>query len=87
MPKLHNYESMTWAEVEGPSGSHSVDFDQLCAQAQARLAEIGRGELESLFSVRITGEQRVWGIKDVAILRIIWWDPEHSVCPSQKKHT
>jgi hypothetical protein len=87
VPKLHNYESMTWAQVEGPSGSHSVEFDQLCPEAQARLTEIGRGELENLFSVRITGEQRVWGIKDVAILRLIWWDPSHSVCPSEKKHT
>jgi hypothetical protein len=87
VPKLHNYESMTWAAVEGPSGSHSVEFDQLCGDAQARLGEIGKGEVESLFSVRITGEQRIWGVKDVAILRVLWWDPGHSVCPSLKKHT
>jgi hypothetical protein len=87
VPKLHNYESMTWAEIEGPSGSHAVDFDKLCSEAQARLGEIGRGQLDSLFSVRVTGEERVWGFKDVAILRVIWWDPGHSVCPSEKKHT
>jgi hypothetical protein len=87
VPKLHNYESMTWAEIEGPSGSHSVQLDQLCSEAQVRLNEIGRGDLESLFSVRINGEQRVWGVKDIAILRVIWWDPDHSVCPSELKHT
>jgi hypothetical protein len=87
VPKLHNYESMTWADVEGPSGSHSIQFDQLCSEAQGRLDEIGKGEIETLFSVRITGERRVWGVKDVAILRVLWWDPDHSVCPSLKKHT
>jgi hypothetical protein len=87
IPKLHDYESMTWAEVEGPSGSHAVGLDQVCSQAQTRLEELGKGELETLFSVRITGERRVWGVKDVAILRVLWWDPNHSVCPSIKKHT
>ena len=87
IPRLHNYESMTWAEMEGPSGSHAIEFDQLCAEAQARLGEIGRDQLERLFSVRITGEQRVWGFKDIAILRVIWWDPMHAVGPSEKKHT
>ena len=48
---------------------------------------IGKGELESLFSVRITGERRVWGIKDVAILRVLWWDLDHSVYPVEKSHT
>jgi hypothetical protein len=72
--------------MEGPSGSHAVEYDRLDTAAQRRLEEIGRGEIDSLFSVRITGEQRVWGVKDVAILRVLWWDPNHSVCPS-KKHT
>jgi hypothetical protein len=44
-------------------------------------------ELESLFSLLITGEKCVWGVKDVAILHILWWDPKHSVCPSGKKQT
>lgn len=87
IPKLHDYETMTWAEMDGPSGSHSVEREQLCAEAQARLTQIGKDHIESLFSVRVTGERRVWGVKDVAILRILWWDPEHSVCPSLKKHT
>jgi hypothetical protein len=38
------------------------------------------------FTSPANNEQRVWGIKEVAILRIIWWDPEHSVCSLAKKH-
>jgi hypothetical protein len=87
VPKLHNYETMTWSEVDGPSGSHSVEFGQLCKEARDRLAEIGKEHQEYLFSLRITGECRVWGVKDLAILRILWWDPNHAVCPSPKKHT
>jgi hypothetical protein len=68
----------------GPSGSHLVQFDQLCTEAQARLREINKSDLESLFSVRIAGEQWLWGIKDIAIVRVLWWDHEHSVCLRQK---
>lgn len=87
VPKLHDYESMTWGEMDGASGSHSVSVGQICEDAKERLVRIGRDEQGQLFSLRITGERRVWGVKDIAILRVLWWDPEHAVCPSQKKHT
>jgi len=87
IPRLHDYESMTWAEIDGPCGSHSVGIEDLCTEAQDQLKKLGMEELESLFSLRITGERRVWGVKDVAVLQILWWDPKHSVCPSGKKHT
>ena len=87
IPKLHDYETMTWAQVDGPSGSHFVDFEQLCSEAQRRLSEIGKTEQAQLFSLRMTGPKRIWGIRDVKILRLLWWDPEHSVCPSMLKNT
>ncbi|HEV7881458.1 hypothetical protein [Bradyrhizobium sp.] len=87
IPKLHDYESMTWAEMDGPSGSHTVDYDQLCKEAQDRLKELKMTHVEALFSVRIAGAVRVWGVKDIAILRVLWWDPDHQVCPSLKKNT
>ena len=87
VPKLHEYESMTWGDMNGPSGSHSVEVQKLCKDAQDRLIALGKDEQGQLFSVRITGERRVWGVKDIAILRVIWWDPDHAVCPSMKKHT
>jgi hypothetical protein len=87
VPKLHDYESMKWGDMDGASGSHSVELENLCADAQARLQAIGKDEQGRLYSVRITGERRVWGIRDIGILRVLWWDPDHAVCPSHKKHT
>ena len=87
VPKLHAYESMTWREIEGPSGSHFVERDALCPDAQALLDELGFRDVEELFSLRVTGRRRLWGIRDQATFRVLWWDPEHEVCPSVKKHT
>jgi hypothetical protein len=78
-------ESMTWGEVEGKTGSRFVEVTAIEGDAQRRLVEIGKDEQARLFSLRITGRIRLWGIRDIAILRVLWWDPEHSVCPSLKK--
>jgi hypothetical protein len=86
IPRLHDFENMTWSQIEGPTGSHFVDCDALCKDAQDRLDQIN--ELtDQMFSLRVTAKHRVWGIRDIATLRLIWWDPDHSVCPSEKKNT
>lgn len=84
IPRLHDFESMTWADVEGKTGSHFVAYEKLCTEAQKRLTELRWDEQAQLFSARITGKRRVWGTRDVAILRVLWWDPDHTVCPSLK---
>jgi hypothetical protein len=56
-------------------------------EAQRRLTEIDRDEQAQLFSIRIAAKKRIWGIRDIVILRLLWWDPNHEVCPSPKKHT
>jgi len=84
IPKLHDFESMTWAEVEGKTGSHFVAYDDLCKEAQDRLTHLRMDEQAQLFSARITGKKRVWGTRDVVTFRVLWWDPDHTVCPSLK---
>ena len=86
IPRLKALEGMNWSQVTG-SGSHEIDVDQLCKAARDRLEETGRGDLETVFSVRVTGPERVFGFKDGAILRLLWWDPDHRVCPARLRHT
>ena len=87
LAKFRDFESMTWEQIDGPTGSHGVEPAKLCKQAQARLTEIRQDDASELFSLRITGRRRAWGILDEHVLRLLWWDPEHQVCPSLKKHT
>lgn len=81
IPKLHNLESMTWGTLEGPTGCHFVEIKDLCGKARERIVRLGKDETGRLFSVRVTGKMRVWGFRDGAILRVLWWDPEHTVWP------
>lgn len=87
--KLSEFESMTWEEIsiKSKKQNHSVTIDKLSKKAQARLIKINIIDIDELFSLRLGGKQRVWGILDQGILNLLWWDPQHLVCPSKKKGT
>lgn len=87
LPRIQAFESMTWTEIEGKTGSHYIDVESIISSAQKRLSEIGQDDVDSLFSLRLQGKPRIWGIRDRHILKVLWWDPEHAICPSEKKHT
>jgi hypothetical protein len=84
--KLSNYEKMKWSEIEGPR-NHFIQVPQLIPEARARLAEIDQDDTDSLFSLHLDGKKRILGIRDGHVLKILWWDPDHQVCPSPKKYT
>ena len=89
--KLAQFESMTWNEilVSAKTQNHSVAVSRLSKAAQDRLDVIHRGnsDVEELVSLRLSGKERIWGIRDQAVLSLLWWDPEHAVCPSLLKNT
>ena len=87
--KLAQFESMTWNEVlvGSKKQNHSVEVPALCKEAQERLVEMGLGDTATLISLRLSGKERVWGLRQGATLLVLWWDPEHAVCPSLLKGT
>jgi hypothetical protein len=87
--KLRDFESMTWYEilVAAKHRHHAVAIDKLCKQARDRLEELGQADIGDLVSLRLSGPERVWGILNGHVFKVLWWDPEHAVCPSLKKHT
>jgi len=87
LARLRDMESMTWQHIESSTGSHLVAAESVCKAARDRLEEIQQDDVTNLFSLRMSGAGRVWGIRDGRVLVILWWDPCHQVCPSHKKHT
>lgn len=87
--KLSEFESMTWNEIliKAKKQNHSVTIDQLSKEAKTRLEEKKIVDIDELLSLRLSGTQRVWGILEQGILNLLWWDPNHQVCPSNKKNT
>ena len=87
--KLKNFESMTIHEifVNGKKFNHSVPVEDLCTKAKNRLGELKLFDLEELHSLRLSGTERIWGILTQNVIALLWWDPEHEVCPAELKNT
>lgn len=83
---IRSLETTTWAD-HGKRGSHLLPVESLCKEAQERLVELGQDDIDEVYSLRFGGQKRIIGIRDNDALKVLWWDPEHQVCPSPKRHT
>ncbi len=83
--RLSNFETMSWSEilVASKKQNHSIGVQDLAKRAQDRLDEIGL-TLDEVVSLRLSGKERVFGYLDNGVLVLLWWDPDHEVCPSAK---
>jgi hypothetical protein len=86
LPKIQTVEKASWHSIEnathgkGKSNSHFVSVDDLPRPVQNRLSEIGFGEYDRIYSLRIgSGEFRIYGFREFNCLNIIWIDPDHEV--------
>lgn len=84
--KLAEFETMTEATL-GSNGCHFIAVTDLSKEAQSRLVDIQLDDLDELYSMRINGKVRVHCVHRSHYMRVLWYDPEHKVCPSAKKHT
>lgn len=61
-----------------------IPVENLCADAQQRLRQIKRDDLDVLWEFRLTGSQRIWCVRYDETMWLLWWDPNHEVCPTSK---
>lgn len=85
--KLSHFENRTWNEIliGSKKQNHMVAVSKLCQAAQERLLEIKQDDIADLVSLRLSSRERIWGIRAKHVFKILWWDPNHLVCPSHKK--
>ncbi len=93
LPRLKSLETQTWSEilVRDKKQNHSLDLDELNKVAQDRLAS-KYIEAESLISLRVTGNHRLYGYMTGRVFNVLWYDDDHGdnnkcVCRSYLKHT
>ena len=86
LSKIRLWETMTWNEIEGRR-DHSISIESLSDTTKKRLTDLQLDDIDEVFSLHIDGKKRLFGIRDRNIFKVLWWDREHNVCPSLKKHT
>jgi hypothetical protein len=88
-PLLQQIESKKWFELEkethgryGKSKHHWVDVKDIIKPARSRLTELKMDDHDQIYSLRLTGTQRIWGIRQQSYFRLLWFDFDHKICPS-----
>ena len=87
--KMRNFEKKKWSEILGGDHhwNHKIPVSRIVEKAQKRLKELGHDDQEELVSLRLTNKQRLWAIQLEGKTFLLWWDPNHEICPSPLKHT
>lgn len=89
-PQIKSVEGCSWMDIEkathnGKSNSHFVNVKDLIPWAHKRLEELGHKDRDQLYSLRLKGTLRLYGIRDFTCLKIIWIDTEHKIYPSHRR--
>lgn len=84
--KMRNFETMTWGQILG-NKHHIIPINQIVRPAQDRLKTLKYDDQEELMSFRISSKERIWAIRSNENSYLLWWDPNHEIYPSSKKHT
>lgn len=82
---IKHFETMTWSVIKG-SQNHTINVADICKEAQKRLRDIQLDDIDELFSLRISGAKRIFGIRDGRVFKVLWWDPNHTVCPTKRNY-
>lgn len=85
---VKSFESMTAMEVYSSArGKRYVISDLPNKQARDRLALLGYDDQDYVCGLRLNGPGRLFGIQLGRFFHVLWWDPNHDIWPSEKKHT
>ena len=80
---LRSYQGLTWAEIKRKD--HPIARNSIITKTKQRLEDLEQEDIDQLWRLRFTGLQRLWGIRGEKIFKVLWWDPQHKICPSHKK--
>lgn len=81
--RLHDYESMTWADLLNRRSCHYMPIEKIVNEAQRRLSQRCL-DIENLVQIDMKQPCRLWGYRDRQILYLIWHDPQHTVYQVQR---
>lgn len=90
MERLARFESMTINELFHSGGYPGVDYDVASIPNTAalnRLDEIRLPDMTKIHRLQLSSTARLYGFLIDHVFHVVWWDPEHEVWPSKKKHT
>ena len=92
LDKMISYSNISWIEIKkqthdqkNKSKHHFLDYDSLSAEAKDRIKRLNLEEdTDRIFSFALQNKLRIIGLRDDEFFHVIWYDPEHNFCPSNR---
>ncbi|GHU37182.1 hypothetical protein FACS1894105_08820 [Clostridia bacterium] len=94
---MGSLELQTWSNVlnatsgrKGNTRNHRIPLEKLDSNAVKNYAGQfikGLDEFGELYSLAIRSRERLWGVIIEGTFCVIWYDPNHEICESTKRHT
>jgi hypothetical protein len=88
--RIRSIETMTITEAfnygDEPGKDYSIE-DLPTKAARDRLVELNYDDEDQISRLRVTGRGRLYGFRRNERFYALWWDPEHTIYPSPRKHT
>lgn len=91
---LKSLESMNWGKILSSTNgrvsntrSHAIAIERLTEEAVKRLEELNLDDYDELYSLAVDNQKRIWGVMNDGVFNIIWYDLNHEICESRKRHT
>ncbi len=83
--KLASFETMTWNEifVIAKKQNHDIPVSKLKCEKARRWMEKNMPDQPTLWTLRFSGAERVWGIFSGGSYQVIFWDPKHLIYPTK----
>lgn len=87
--KLKSSEGRTWAQLSADRNDHYIGLDKFPTKTKKVIVKRGLDEFDGLWSLRITGGCRLWGVRwqESRYFMVVWWDPDHKAYPVNKRYT
>jgi hypothetical protein len=85
--KLRSFEQMNIAQLRAAKSYHPLAVVNASKSAKERLQHLQLDDVETLYSFHISNTCRLWCMRFINILSILWWDKKHDVYPVDKKGT
>lgn len=87
--KIRQWETMTVHQLVDQGEEPGKDYLSTCiiSAAQDRLRELTYDDRDRISRLRISGKKRLYGFREGHRFYVLWWDPEHEICPSHKRGT
>lgn len=90
LDRLKSFETMQCTEIFSPGSEVGKVYpvaELPNPKAGRRLEVLELDDQTEIARLRITGERRLYGFLKDPDFWALWWDPEHEIWPSVKKHT